>query len=257
MIEAAMPAADYTAIILAAGFGSRIAEITEDPKILLPIDGRPILHRHLAIFEELGIRNVVIVAGYRKRQVMDAAQPFADRLNIRFVDNDDYTRLGNGYSMYFGIQAAAGASLIFDGDLVYARDILERFVNDGHSNAVLVGPGSLGDIECAKTLKDADGFARMTVDKRAVTEDELARYKFAGEAIGVLKFDEERRRRLIQECEAFFADEGNLLKNWEHIMNRFLPAHDVWAHEEASEAFVEIDTPEDYEEACRQFGRSD
>ncbi len=249
-----MPASDFTAIILAAGFGSRIAEITEDPKILLPIDGEPILHRHLKIFEKLGIRDVVIVVGYRKQRIIDAAESFAGRLNIRFVANDDYTRLGNGYSMFFGIQEAVGSSLIFDGDLVYAAEILARFIEDNHANGVLVGPGSLDDIECAKTLKDAAGFARMTVDKRAVTEEELAKYNFAGEAIGVLKFDEERRQRLVELCEDFFSDEGNLLKNWEHIMNRFLPEHDVWAHHEESDESVEIDTPEDYEEACRKFG---
>ena len=252
-----MPASDYTAIILAAGFGSRIAEITEDPKILLPIDGEPILHRHLKIFEKLGIRNVVIVVGYRKQQIVDAAQPFSGRLNIRFVSNDDYTRLGNGYSMFYGIRSAEGPSLIFDGDLVYAEEILARFVAGEHPNAVLVGPGSLEDIECAKTLKDEAGFARMTVDKRAVTDDELEKYGFAGEAIGVLKFDEERRRSLVAECEEFFSDETNLLKNWEHIMNCFLPFHDVWAHHEESDASVEIDTPEDYEEACRKFGEAD
>jgi len=252
-----MPASDFTAIILAAGFGSRIAEVTEDPKILLPIGDEPILHRHLKIFEKLGIRNVVIVVGYRKERIIDAAEPFAKRLDIRFVANDDYTRLGNGYSMLFGIQATTGPSLIFDGDLVYAEEILARFMEDEHASAVLVGPGSLEDIECAKTLKDADGFARMTVDKRAVTEQELATYDFAGEAIGVLKFDEERRKLLVSECEDFFSDEGNLLKNWEHIMNRFLPAHDVWAYHEASGESVEIDTPEDYQEACRKFGGAD
>ncbi len=249
-----MPASDFTAIILAAGFGSRIAEVTEDPKILLPIGEEPILHRHLKIFEKLGIRNVVIVVGYRKQRIIDAAEPFAERLNIRFVANDDYTRLGNGYSMFYGIQAATGPSLIFDGDLVYAEEILARFVEDEHASAVLVGPGSLEDIECAKTLADSDNFARMTVDKRAVTGEELERYQFAGEAIGVLKFDEPRRAALVSECEAFFADEGNLLKNWEHIMNRFLPAHEIWTHFEESDASVEIDTPEDYQEACRKFG---
>lgn len=248
-----MPAEDYTAIVLAAGYGSRIAEVTEDPKILLPINGRPILHRHLDIFVNLGIRNVVLVVGYRKQMIIDAAQPFADRLNITFVSNDDYTRLGNGYSLFYGIQNATGSSLIFDGDLVYSQDILARFAEDDHPNAVLVGAGSLDDIECAKTLVDEQNQARKTVDKRAVTDEELAQYKFAGEAIGVLKFDESRRQALVKLCEEFFSNEANLLLNWEHIMSVFFLDHDIWSHFEESDASVEIDTPDDYREACRKF----
>lgn len=248
-----MPAEDYTAIVLAAGYGSRIAEVTEDPKILLPINGRPILHRHLNIFANLGIRNVVLVVGYRKQMIIDAAQPFADRLNITFVANDDYTRLGNGYSLFYGIQNAAGPTLIFDGDLVYAEDILARFAGDDHPNAVLVAAGSLDDIECAKALVDEQNHVRKTVDKRAVTEEELAQHKFAGESIGVLKFDEAHRQNLVKLCEEFFSDEANLLLNWEHIMSVFFQDHEVWNHFEESNASIEIDTAEDYREACRKF----
>ena len=252
-----MPAEDYTAIVLAAGYGSRIAEVTEDPKILLPINDRPILHRHLEIFANLGVKNVVLVVGYRKQMVIDAALPFADRLDITFISNDDYTRLGNGYSLFFGIQNTSGPSLIFDGDLVYSEDILARFAEDDHPNAVLVGAGSLDDIECAKALVDEQNHVRKTVDKRAVTEEELAQHKFTGEAIGVLKFDEAHRRDLVKLCEEFFSDEANLLLNWEHIMSLFFQDHDVWNHFEESDASVEIDTAEDYREACRKFAGGD
>ncbi|MFT4587187.1 MAG: choline kinase [Candidatus Binatia bacterium] len=251
-----MPAKDYTAIVLAAGYGSRIAEVTEDPKILLPINDKPILHRHLEIFANLGIKNVVLVVGFRKQMIIDAVQPFTDRLNIKFVSNDDYTRLGNGYSLFFGIQNATGPSLIFDGDLVYAKDILARFAEDDHANAVLVSTGSLDDIESAKTLVDEQNNVRKTIDKRAVTAEELAQYKFAGESIGVLKFDEAHRQELVELCEKFFSDEANLLLNWEHIMSVFFQDHDVWNHFDESDASIEIDTAEDYREACRKFANS-
>jgi choline kinase len=248
-----MPAKNYTAIVLAAGYGSRIADVTKDPKTLLPINDQPILHRHLEIFSNLGIKNVVLVVGYRKQMIIDAVQPYVDRLNIKFISNDDYTRLGNGYSLFFGIQNATGSLLIFDGDLVYAEDILARFAEDNHANAVLVCAGSLDDIECAKTLVDEQNNVRKTIDKRAVTDEELEQYKFAGESIGVLKFDEAHRQDLVQLCEKFFSVEANLLLNWEHIMSLFFQDHDVWNHFEESNASVEIDTAEDYREACRKF----
>lgn len=43
-------------VILAAGVGSRLAPLTNDrPKVLVPIDGRPILFRQLDLLAAAGI----------------------------------------------------------------------------------------------------------------------------------------------------------------------------------------------------------
>lgn len=248
-----MSGGDFTAVILAAGYGSRISEVTTDPKILLPLGDETILSRHLSAFAALGIRKVRIVVGYEKQKVMDAASAFSDRLELTFVANDDYRRKGNGYSLFLGIEEVNGPVLVFDGDLTYANDVLEGFIKAGTHSSVLVGAALLDDIECTKALVDARGFVRKTADKRAVTEGELARYRFAGEAMGVLKFSESDRRDLVDLCREFFADEKNLPLNWEHPMGRFFLDHDVSCYYEESDEWVEIDTPEDYAEAKRLF----
>lgn len=248
---------EYTAVVLLAGYGSRLSGLTRDPKSLLRVGDRTILERHLAAFHKLGFGRVVLVVGFKKDLVIAAAGGRGGGLDVHVVANDDYERKGNGCSLLMGLEAAAGPVVVFDGDLVYAPSILRRFMAEAAANAVLVGPATIDDEECTKTLTDGDNHVRKLVDKRLITDEELLEFRFAGEAIGVLKFDDTHRRHLIELLRDYYADETRLLHNWENPLNQFIVRHDVAGHHETSDAWIEIDTPEDFEAACARADRLD
>ncbi len=60
-----MPENDIAGIILAAGRGSRMKELTaEKPKCLLELAGKPLLHWQLAAMRRAGIEKILVVRGY-------------------------------------------------------------------------------------------------------------------------------------------------------------------------------------------------
>lgn len=242
-----------TALILAAGYGSRIADVTTNPKSMLPINGKSLMDWHFDSLAKVGIKNVVVVTGYKRDVLEDYLQKFKPNFNLEFAVNDDYKVKGNTYSLFFGLEKVETDFLLFDADLIYETNILRAFVEDTQANQILVGSGSIDDIESAKTMIDTDGFVRMTIDKRAVSEAEKQKYKFAGEAIGILKFSKEYRDDMFNECKKFLASEANVSKNWEHVMNEFLLTHDMGVHQAVSNTWVEIDNREDYERAQKLF----
>lgn len=242
-----------TALILAAGYGSRIADVTLNPKSLLPINEKALMDWHFDSLAKVGIKDVVVVTGYKREVLEEYLEKFKSNFNVDFAVNDDYKVKGNTYSLFFGLEKVETDFLLFDADLIYETEILRAFVEDRNSNQILVGESSIDDIECAKTMIDKDGFVRMTIDKRAVTAEERAKYKFAGEAIGILKFSKEYRDDMFNECKKFLADEKNISKNWEHVMNEFLHTHDMGIHQSVSNKWVEIDNREDYERAQQLF----
>ncbi len=66
------------AVTLAAGRGTRMQGLTEDcPKPMLPLAGRPMLAHQIERLEAAGIREVLIVVGYKAHMVTDyfAAHP--------------------------------------------------------------------------------------------------------------------------------------------------------------------------------------
>jgi choline kinase len=249
-----MNANDYTAVILLAGYGSRISDVINEPKSLLKIGDESIVSRHLRLFADTGIPRVILVVGYKKESIIQEVERFADLLEITFVENNDFRNMGNGISLQMGIEIASGPVLVFDGDLVYARDILERFIDGTAPSAFLVGKASLEDIECTKVLLDEQGIIRRNVDKRAVTAEELAEFRFAGEAMGILKFSDADRQDLLKLCHEFYSRDDRMLLNWEHVMTRFFPTHEIHCHFDDSEAWIEIDTHQDYKAAKEKIG---
>ena len=249
-----MSAADYTAILLAAGQGTRIAGTTAEPKVLLDLYGRSLLERHFEAWEAAGIKSAVLVVGFEQRLIRDAVTAIDTSLEITLVDNLEFASKGNTHSMWLGLEASPAGAVVFDADLVYEPGILQRCMT-GPSSAILVGAASLDDIECTKALVDEAGHVRMTIDKREVTTAELERYQFAGEAMGVLKFDAVMREKLAAAAAAFLAKTSNSMLNWEHLLNEFLMREDVTCHFDPSDQWVEIDTPEDYTLARQKFAR--
>lgn len=97
------------AVILAAGFGSRMMPATQDrPKPLVTVNGVRILDTLLDALVGVGITDISIVRGYRK-EAFDALlekYPF-----LTFVDNDDYDKTNNISSAMLVLEKLEGCYL--------------------------------------------------------------------------------------------------------------------------------------------------
>lgn len=98
-----------SAIILAAGFGSRMMPATADrPKPLVTVNGVRILETLLDALVAVGIRDITVVRGYRK-ECFDALlekYPF-----LTLVDNDIYSKTNNISSVMAGLNKLDGCYL--------------------------------------------------------------------------------------------------------------------------------------------------
>lgn len=246
-----------TAILLAAGYGSRINALTDGPKCLLEINGKTLLAHHFESWQRAGIQKAHLVLGYKADEVKEQALKSAGGLELSFSTNEDYRNKGNTYSLGCALKEVRGSALIFDADLVYEHSILANFLADPIENQILTGLGELDDIECAKVLTDKNKRVFKTVDKRALSAPELKEYQFDGEALGILKFNPQTLKELRQACEKFLEKPSQILLNWEHLLNQFLPQHPVYSHKTTNPQWVEIDTPEDYQQARELFSKGE
>jgi len=112
------------AIILAAGRGTRMKSLTDDcPKPMLRVDGRPLLAHVIERMEEAGVREVLVITGYRAELVEEyfAAHPPAHaRVSYRLQQPQN----GTGSAALLGREfAGADPVLMTFGDILVASQI--------------------------------------------------------------------------------------------------------------------------------------
>ncbi len=111
------------AFILAATKGEGFGSLTKDrPKCLLSMDGKTILERQVAVMNDIGIKDISVVVGYRKKAV--------DLPNLKYIDNRDYAK-GSILVSYLKVaDQLQGSCVLTFGDILYEphilRDLLEQ-----------------------------------------------------------------------------------------------------------------------------------
>ncbi len=116
------------AIILAAGEGQRLRPFTVSrPKAMLSIAGRPMLQYVVEALARNGIRNIVLVVGYRKEQIFNylgSGEQFG--VNITYVTQEK--QLGTAHALAQAKAVAEDEFLVLSGDKLIDADILTQFV---------------------------------------------------------------------------------------------------------------------------------
>ena len=82
------------AIILAAGMGRRLKELTKDnTKCMVKVNGVPLIDRLLNQLSKLDLNRVIIVVGYEGQKLIDhIGNRYSDTLNIEYVNNPIYNK---------------------------------------------------------------------------------------------------------------------------------------------------------------------
>ncbi len=101
------------AVILAAGEGKRVRPLTRSrPKALLPVANRPIIGYIIEALLKNGIRDIVVVVGYRKEQVIR----FLNELDVPITVVVQDKQLGTAHALNCAKSHVKGDFLLLPGD---------------------------------------------------------------------------------------------------------------------------------------------
>ena len=103
------------AIIMGAGFGSRMMPATKDrPKPMVTVNGKRIIETLLDAMIVVGITDITIVRGYQKEKYDEllTKYPF-----LNLVDNDDYATTNNISSVMKVLDKIEGGTYLCEADL--------------------------------------------------------------------------------------------------------------------------------------------
>ena len=119
-----------TALLLAAGTGSRLRPLTLDaPKCLTEVGGKPILGRLVDNLRSQGIKRLVVVTGYLDQCVREFLQKNAPDLQVDYVFNPVYQTTNNVYSLWLARQAIQESFVLIESDLVFEASMLDGMLS--------------------------------------------------------------------------------------------------------------------------------
>ena len=120
-----------SAIILAATRGEQLGELTEFiPKTMIKIGKKSILERAVEHLNEHHIKNIMVVAGYKKEKI--------NLPNLNVIANDDYKLTGEMVSLTKAIDTTREECVILFGDVLFKKYVLSIMLDDPSDIVIIV-----------------------------------------------------------------------------------------------------------------------
>lgn len=129
------------AVILAAGMGKRLGELTKgNTKCMVEVNGVSLIDRALGQLASLDLNRVVIVVGYEGKKLMDyIGNRYDGRLKIEYIENPIYDKTNNIYSLALAKEKLLeDDTLLIESDLIFDDRMFPLIVNNPYPNLALV-----------------------------------------------------------------------------------------------------------------------
>lgn len=128
------------AIILAAGMGKRLKQLTRDnTKCMVKVNGITLIERTLRILDKKCLSRIVIVVGYEGQKLINYVNSMAINTPIRFIDNQIYNKTNNIYSLALAKDYLISEdTLILESDLIFEEGVIDTLLQDKRETLALV-----------------------------------------------------------------------------------------------------------------------
>ena len=128
------------AIILAAGMGKRLKELTSNKtKCMVKVNGVSLIDRMLHQIEKYSLNRIVIVVGYEGQHLMDYIGTLGIKTPIIFVNNPIYDKTNNIYSLALAKDyLKEDDTLLFESDLIFEDAVIDELLSDPRETLALV-----------------------------------------------------------------------------------------------------------------------
>ena len=233
------------AIILSAGQGSRLGQLTADrPKCLIDFGGRSLLDRQLDTLAVNGVEEAVVVTGFRDSLIEEALErrrQAGEGPATRTVFNPFYKVADNTGSLYMARAELTGDTLVWNGDTMVSRSLMAKVVgNDRPGICVTIDRKDDYDGDDMKVVEEG---GRLRAIGKRLSEAVNA------ESIGLLAFRAGGAERFRSAIEAAMRSPEGTTIWYLRVIHHLAQEDEVWTLDIQGEEWGEVDFPEDVEHA--------
>ena len=237
------------AIMLAAGKGSRLGKYTKNnTKCMLEVHGKTLLERAIDALLLAGIKDFIIVLGYKGENVKKyiREKELDKKINIIYVDNDVYDTTNNIYSLYLAKDyLIKDDTILLESDLIYDVSIVKKLVDSKYDSAAVIAKYEEWMDGTVVTLND-EGFINSFIERKNFEYKNADNYY---KTVNIYKFSKEFSERFyLPFLESYIKAYGNN-DYYELVLKVISGLKEVKLHgfKLTGEDWYEIDDAQDYD----------
>ncbi len=128
------------AIILAAGMGKRLGDLTkENTKCMIKVNGTYLIDRLLSQLDSLNLERIILVIGYQGEKLRAHLQKQHRNTPIEYIYNPVYNKTNNIYSLYLAKEELQKQdTLLIESDLIFEDTLFRKILDNPYPNLALV-----------------------------------------------------------------------------------------------------------------------
>lgn len=246
------------AIILAAGMGKRLGELTKNnTKCMVEVNGIRLIDRMITQLSKFNLNRLVIVVGYEGKKLIDyIGHRYDDILKIEYINNPIYDRTNNIYSLALAKEELCkDDTILLESDLIFEDRMLELLINHRDPDLALVAKYETwmdGTMVCVDNDRNITNF----VPKEAFCYENADVYY---KTVNIYKFSSEfSKYQYVPFLEAYCRIMGNN-EYYEQVLRILLHLHSstLKALPITNEKWYEIDDVQDLDIASTIFSDKD
>lgn len=174
------------AVILAAGMGKRLKELTQNStKCMVKVNGQTLIERMLSQIDKRDFSRIVIVVGYEGQKLIDYISTLDVKKPIVYVENPIYDKTNNIYSLSLAKDYLCEEdTMLFESDLIFEDSVIDVLLDDPRDTLALVDKyESWMDGTCVK-IADDDSIEAFVPGKKFKFDEIKSYYK----TVNIYKF---------------------------------------------------------------------
>lgn len=128
------------ALILAAGMGKRLGDLTQNnTKCMVKVNDVPLIDRLLTQLSKINLNRVVIVIGYEGEKLKQYLGESYNGLKIEYINNPIYDKTNNIYSLSLAKkELSEDDTILVESDLIFEDSIFDLIVKSEYDNVAVV-----------------------------------------------------------------------------------------------------------------------
>lgn len=128
------------AVILAAGMGRRLGDLTKNnTKCMIKVNGVTLIERLLTQLSSFPLNKVVIVIGYKGKELKSFLGNSYSGLSIEYIENPIYDKTNNIYSLSLAKkELQEDDTLLIESDLIFNDSLFRLVLDNPYPNLALV-----------------------------------------------------------------------------------------------------------------------